>query len=165
MTETVLPPDAGQTVQLGPLGVRLMLGSEQTGGGFSLVEHPMAPRGLGAPMHVHKNEDEYSYVLEGEVGVQVGDDVVIGRPGDLISKPRGIWHAFWNAGDELARLLEIISPGGFEGYFAELAPLLPPERTEPDFAAIAALQARYGLEMDMGSIERLTREHGLTERG
>jgi uncharacterized cupin superfamily protein len=57
-----------------------MPGSEQTGGGFSLVEHPMAPRGLGAPMHVHRNEDEYSYVLEGEVGVQIGDDVVIGRP-------------------------------------------------------------------------------------
>jgi quercetin dioxygenase-like cupin family protein len=138
-----------------------MLGSDETGGGFALVEHPLAPRGLGAPMHVHRNEDEYSYVLEGEVGVQVGDDVVIGRPGDLLSKPRGIWHAFWNAGDEPARLLEIISPGGFEGYFAELEPLLPPERPEPDFAAIAALQERYGLEMDMSSVEHLAREHGL----
>jgi quercetin dioxygenase-like cupin family protein len=165
MTNTVLHPDAGQAVRLGPLGVRFMLGPDQTGGGFSLVEHPLAPRGLGAPMHVHKGEDEYSYVLEGEVSVQIGDAVVIGRPGDLVSKPRGIWHAFWNAGDEPARLLEIISPGGFEGYFAELAPLLPPERPEPDFAAIAALQARYGIEMDMSSVERLTREHGLAEMG
>jgi quercetin dioxygenase-like cupin family protein len=165
MTNRVLHPDAGRAVRLGPLGVRFMLGPDQTGGGFSLVEHPLAPRGLGAPMHVHKGEDEYSYVLEGEVGVQIGDDVVMGRPGDLISKPRGIWHAFWNAGDEPARLLEIISPSGFEGYFAELAPLLPPDRPEPDFAAIAALQARYGIEMDMSSIERLTREHGLAEMG
>jgi quercetin dioxygenase-like cupin family protein len=163
MTNVVLPSNAGPTIQLGALGVRFMLGSERTGGGFSLVEHPLAPRGLGAPMHVHKNEDEYSYVLEGEVGVQVGDEVVVGRPGDLISKPRGIWHAFWNAGDESARLLEIISPAGFERYFAELGPLLPPERPEPDFAAIAALQARYALEMDMSSVERLTREHGLAE--
>jgi hypothetical protein len=67
VTNTLLPPNAGQTVQLGPLGVRFMLGPEQTGGCFSLVEHPMAPRGLGAPMHLHENEDEYSYVLEGEV--------------------------------------------------------------------------------------------------
>jgi hypothetical protein len=56
VTNTLLPPNAGQTVQLGPLGVRFMLGPEQTGGGFSLVEHPMAPRGLGAPMHLHEND-------------------------------------------------------------------------------------------------------------
>ncbi|MEA2331343.1 MAG: hypothetical protein QOH58_1481 [Thermoleophilaceae bacterium] len=138
-----------------------MLDAAQTGGGFSLVEHPIAPRALAAPMHVHEHEDEYSYVLEGEVGVQVGDEVLIGRPGDLIFKPRGIWHAFWNAGAAPARLLELISPAGFERYFAEMAPLLPPERPEPDFEGIARLQAQYGLEMDMSSAERLTREHGL----
>jgi quercetin dioxygenase-like cupin family protein len=165
MTNPVIRSGSGPTVQLGALGVRFMLASQQTGAGFSLVEHPIAPRGLGAPMHVHKNENEYSYVLEGEVGAQIGDEVVIGRPGDLISKPRGIWHAFWNAGDAPARLLEIISPAGFEGYFAELGPLLPPERPEPDFEAIATLQASYELQMDMSSAERLRREHGLTWMG
>src|SRR5262249_15121021 len=55
-------------------------------------------------------EDEYSYVLEGRVGALLGDDVVVGGPGDLIFKPRGQWHTFWNAGDEPARILEVISP-------------------------------------------------------
>src|SRR5215213_5627943 len=115
----IVAPSDGRHAQLGGLGARLMTAGE----GFSLVEHPIAPRTLAAPMHVHEHEDEYSYVLEGEVGVQVGDDVHYARPGDLVSKPRGVWHAFWNRADEPARLLEIISPGGFERYFAEIAPL------------------------------------------
>jgi quercetin dioxygenase-like cupin family protein len=157
--QVVLGPAEGPSVQIGPMGVRFMVG-DQPEGGFALVEHPIAPRGLAAPMHVHEREDEYSYVLEGEVGVQVGEDVVVGKPGDLILKPRGIWHAFWNAGDSPARVLEIISPAGFERYFVELAPLFETEGG-PDFEAIARLQARYGLQMDPNSIERLSREHGL----
>ena len=139
---TVLSAGDGDSIELGGLGVRFMA----TGEGFALVEHPIAPRTLAAPMHVHEHEDEYSYVLEGEVGVQVGDEVVYAKPGDLVSKPRGVWHAFWNRTDEPARLLEIISPPGFERYFAELEPLLRPE---PDFEGLAALQERYGLRMDM----------------
>ena len=85
--------------------------SEDTDGRFALVEHPIAPRALAGPMHVHEHEDEYSYVLEGEVGFQVGDEVFSAGPGQLVAKPRGIWHGFWNAGDEPARVLELISPG------------------------------------------------------
>jgi quercetin dioxygenase-like cupin family protein len=147
-----------ETLLEGPFGVELLLRSAQTGGRFSVVEHPIAARALAAPMHVHQHEDEYSYVLAGEVGFQVGDEVFTAGPGQLVSKPRGIWHGFWNAGDEPARVLELISPGGFEDYFAELAPLLQPER---DFEGMARLQAKYGLEMDFDSIERLSREHGL----
>jgi quercetin dioxygenase-like cupin family protein len=158
----LLGPSDGERVDLGGLGVRFMIDSETAGGGFSLIEHPIAPRTLAAPLHRHANEDEYSYVLEGRVGVQLGDDVLEAGPGDLVFKPRGQWHAFWNPGDGPARLLEFVSPGGFGRYFAEIAPLLPPERPEPDFAALAATQARYGLEMDFESIERLSREHGLT---
>ena len=158
----VLGPSGGELVHLGGLGVRFMIDSETAGGGFSLVEHPIAPRTLAAPLHRHTGEDEYSYVLEGRVGVQLGDETLEAGPGELVFKPRNQWHAFWNPGDEPARLLEIISPGGFEQYFAEIAPLLPPNREEPDFEALAAAQARYGLEMDFESIERLTREHGLT---
>ena len=164
-TAGVLGPEEGDAVQLGALGVRFMIDGDRSGGGFSLVEHPLAPRALAAPMHVHRNEDEYTYVLEGRVGVQVGDEVLVAGPGELVFKPRGIWHAFWNAGDEPARMLELISPAGFERYFAELAPLLPPQVPEPDGAAIAALQERYGMSMDMGSMERLIAEHGLAAPG
>ena len=122
----VLSPDEGEMVVMGGLGARLMIESAQSGGGFALVEHPIGPRVLAAPLHTHEREDEYTYVLEGEVGVQVGEEVRVARPGDLVFKPRGVPHAFWNAGDEPARALEIISPAGFEGYFAEIAPLLPP---------------------------------------
>src|SRR3954469_22855340 len=106
----LLGPDGGKSVVVGGLGVRFMIDGEVSGGGFSLVEHPIAPRTLAAPLHRHANEDEYSYVLEGRVGVQLGGEVVFAEPGELVFKPRGQWHAFWNAGDEPARLLEIISP-------------------------------------------------------
>jgi mannose-6-phosphate isomerase-like protein (cupin superfamily) len=154
----VVTPTDGETVEFAGLGVRFMA----TGEGVSLVEHPIAPRTLAAPMHVHEHEDEYSYVLEGEVGVQIGDDVIYARPGDLVVKPRGVPHAFWNRTDEPARLLEIISPGGFERYFAELAPLLPPEREAPDFEGLAALQARYGVTMDMDTVATISEREGLT---
>jgi quercetin dioxygenase-like cupin family protein len=68
--------------------------------------------------------------LEGSIGALLGDTVVIGNPGDLIFKPREQWHTFWNAGDAPARILEIISPAGFENYFRELGAELrgPPQR-------------------------------------
>ena len=155
MMPTIQTPE---TIIEGPFGVELLVRGEDTEGRFSLVEHPIAPRALAGPMHVHEHEDEYSYVLAGEVGFQVGDEVVSARPGQLVAKPRGIWHGFWNAGDEPARVLELISPAGFENYFVELAPLLRPQR---DLEGMARVQAKYGLEMDFSSIERLSREHGL----
>ena len=91
-----------------------MLAGAQTGERFSLVEHPMPARALAAPLHRHTREDEYSYVLEGRVGALLGDEVIFGSPGDLIFKPRNQWHTFWNAGDDPARILEIISPAGFD---------------------------------------------------
>ena len=122
----VLPPDEGETVFMGGLGVRYMIDGAKGGGTFALVEHPIEPRVLAASLHTHRHEDEYAYVLEGEIGVQVGSEVCVGRPGDLVFKPRGVPRAFWNAGDAPARALEIISPAGVERYFAEIAPLLPP---------------------------------------
>ena len=158
----VLSPDEGETVWLRKLGIRFMIGGEETQGNFALVEHPIGPRALAAPMHTHRYEDEYTYVLEGEVGVQVGEEVLVARPGDLVFKPRGVPHAFWNPADEPARALEIISPAGFERYFAELAPLFPPANKGPlDEEAVGVVREKYGLEMDMGSIPVLAERHGL----
>lgn len=159
----LLGPEEGESVNLLALGARFVIDGEATGGAFSLVEHLLPPRALGAPLHTHRNEDEYSYVLEGRIGLELGDEVLEAGPGDLVSKPRGVPHAFWNAGDEPARLLELISPAGFESYFRELAPLLAaPERDE---AAIGEVVARYDLDIDFGTIPVLAERHGLRLEG
>src|SRR6202011_1219221 len=135
----------GKSCHLGSTGVRFMIDGNDSSNRFSLVEHPMEPRALAAPLHRHRNEDEYSFVIEGRIGADLGGEIVFGDRGDLIFKPRNQWHTFWNAGDEPARILEIISPAGFEGYFEQLTELLR-DAGPPDPAAIAALAATYGLE-------------------
>jgi quercetin dioxygenase-like cupin family protein len=153
----VVGSQEGTSVDLGPLGVRFMVRSEESGGGFSLVEHPIPPRTLAAPLHRHAHEDEYSYVLEGKLGALLGKDVVYATTGDLVLKPRGQWHTFWNAGDGPCRILEIISPGGFEAMFAEMA-------SDPESftgKAAAELDAMYGIEVDYDSIGTLCATYGL----
>jgi quercetin dioxygenase-like cupin family protein len=150
---SVLSPKDGKAGFLGSIGVRFMIDGAESGGGFSLVEHPMSARALAAPLHRHTREDEYSYVIEGRVGALLGDEVVVGAPGDLIFKPRNQWHTFWNAGDSPARLLEIISPAGFEQFFAELVELGGVTQADPK--TLGALSERYGLEMDPGSVPGL----------
>ncbi|MBA3263888.1 MAG: cupin domain-containing protein [Thermoleophilaceae bacterium] len=152
----VVGPQDGKAGFLGSIGVRFMIDGEEACGGFSLVEHPMPPRALAAPLHRHTREDEYSYVLEGRVGALLGDEVIVGGPGDLIFKPRNQWHTFWNAGDEPARLLEIISPAGFERFFDELVDLGGAAQAEPQ--QLGELCARYELEMNPDSVP------GLVER-
>lgn len=155
----VLGPEDGEGGFLGSIGVRFMIDGSESGGGFSLVEHPMSSRALAAPLHRHTREDEYSWVIEGKVGALLGDEVVIGGPGDLIFKPRNQWHTFWNAGDEPARLLEIISPAGFEHFFAELVALGGSGNADPE--ALATLSERYGLEMDPSTVPDLVARFGL----
>ena len=156
LTAKVVGPRDGKAGFLGSIGVRFMIDGEETRGGFSLVEHPMSARALAAPLHRHTREDEYSFVLEGRVGALLGEEVLVGGPGDLIFKPRNQWHTFWNAGDEPARLLEIIAPAGFERFFNELVDLGGVTSAEPQI--LAELCARYGHEMDPGSVP------GLVER-
>ena len=148
------------TADIPGLGTRFLIHSEQTEGRFALIEHTIAPHTLAAPVHTHAGEDEFSFVLSGRMGAMVGDEVVEAGPGELVAKPRGVPHAFWNAGDEPVRLLELISPGAFEQYFADLAPVLS-AGGPPDLEALAAIQQRYGLTMDFASIGALCERHGL----
>jgi hypothetical protein len=78
-------------------------------------------RGLGS---FHEPEDEYSFVLEGRMGAVLGDETVYAEAGEFVFKPRNQWHTFWNAGNTACRVLEIISPAGFEHFFDELAELI-----------------------------------------
>ena len=158
-TARVLGPADGRYGFLGSIGVRFMVAGAESGGGFSLVEHPMGPRALAAPLHRHSREDEYSYVISGRMGALLGDEVVYADQGDFVFKPRNQWHTFWNPGDEPARILEIISPAGFEGYFAEMLDL--GDSTQIDPQARAALHERYGFEADPSSIPELVERFGL----
>jgi len=78
-----------------------------------------------------------------------------------VFKPRGQWHTFWNAGDTTLRFIELLVPGGFEGYFERLSPLLATAGT-PDPAAIQSLAAEFGIEFDFDSVPDLCARHGLT---
>ena len=155
----VVGPRDGKAGFLGSIGVRFMIDGEAAHGLFSLVEHPMSARALAAPLHRHRHEDEYSYVLQGRIGALLGDEVLVASPGDLVFKPRNQWHTFWNAGDEPARILEIISPAGFERFFDELVDRGGVVQAEPKI--LADLCARYGLEIDAGSVPGLVDRFGL----
>jgi mannose-6-phosphate isomerase-like protein (cupin superfamily) len=165
MSSTTAPkivgPQDGKAGNLGSIGVRFMIDTEETReGGFSLIEHPMPPRRLAAPLHRHSREDEYSYVLEGRMGALLGDEVVYAEAGDLVFKPRNQWHTFWNAGDEDCRILEIIAPGGFEDFFDELVDAGGAAEVEPEW--LADLGARYGLEFDMEALPGICERFGVS---
>lgn len=149
----------GKAGFLGSIGVRFMIDGAEAAERFSLVEHPMSARALAAPLHRHHNEDEYSFVIEGRMGALLGEQHLEAGPGDLVHKPRGQWHTFWNAGDEPCRILEIISPAGFEGFFAELVDLGGVARAQP--AQLEALCGRYALEMDPSSVPDLVKRFGV----
>ena len=149
----VIGPKDGKAGFLGSIGVRFMIDDADAVERFSLVEHPMSPRALAAPLHRHTREDEYSYVLEGRMGALLGDGVLVAGPGDLVFKPRNQWHTFWNAGDEPTRILEIISPAGFERFFEELVDMGGVLNAQPE--QLAELCGRYGLEMQPDSVPGL----------
>ncbi|MBA2266294.1 MAG: cupin domain-containing protein [Chloroflexi bacterium] len=139
----VVQPGEGRAGRLGPgVGVVFKIDGQDTGGALSIVEHPFAVGALVRP-HVHTREDEISIVLEGEIGFRSEDQEAVLRPGGYIIKPRDQVHAMWNAGSTPARMIEIISPAGFEGFFRGFAdlndagPISPPD--------VAALAEQYGL--------------------
>ena len=111
-------------------------------------------------MHLHDHEDEYSIVTDGVVGFVLGDDVVTAEPGSLVRKPRHQWHTFFNAGDTEARLLELISPAGFEQYFEELAPFFPADGPA-DLDGMIEATARYGLDMNFDRLRELIQRFNL----
>ena len=139
----VVQPGDGRAGQLAPgIGVVFKLDGADTGGALSIVEHPFEVGAL-VPPHVHTLEDEFSIVLEGQIGFRSEDKEVVLGPGGYIVKPRGEVHAMWNAGSTPARMIEVISPAGFEGFFRELSDLTATGPVE--LPAIAELAERYEL--------------------
>lgn len=137
---------------------RFMIDGKDSGGGFALVEHTLGPNVLAGPLHRHTREDEYSYVLEGRLGALLGEEEVFAEAGDLVFKPRGQWHTFWNAGDVPTRILEMISPSGLEELFRELG--APGGELDP--TTLPALAARYGCDVDFERTSTIVERRGLT---
>ena len=139
----VVLPGEGRVGGLAPgIGVIFKIDGEDSGGALSIVEHPFAVGAL-VPPHVHTLEDEYSIVLEGEIGFRSNDREVVLGAGGYIVKPRGEVHAMWNAGSVPARMIEVISPAGFEGFFRELTDLTAVGA--PDPSTVADLAGKYQL--------------------
>lgn len=146
-------PESG----LGGVQDRFMIDGADTGGRFSMVQHLFAPKALAAPMHRHHDEDEYTFVLSGRIGAIIEGIEVVAEPGDLLFKPRGQWHTFWNAGDEAAVCLELISPAGLEQLFRSFASLDEPPTPE----LLASLAADYHCDLDFSSTFPLVQRLGL----
>jgi mannose-6-phosphate isomerase-like protein (cupin superfamily) len=154
----VLLAGEGDTSSLGGVRDRFMIDGADTSGRFALVEHLFAPRALAAPMHRHHEEDEYTYVLTGRIGAVIEGREVEAGVGDLLFKPRGQWHTFWNAGDEPASCLELISPAGLEELFRSFATL----SGEPEPEQLAQMAATYGCEIDFPATFPVVERHGLS---
>ena len=140
---TVVRPGEGRAGELAGVGVVFKLWGHDTGGALSIVEHPFAVGDL-VPPPTHTREDEYSIVVEGQIGFRSGDREVVLGAGGYITKPRGELHAMWNAGKVPARMIEVISPAGLEHFFREVADLV--EAGPPAFDTLVALAASYGVE-------------------
>ena len=150
MTRSVISsPDTQAAIWfLGALS-QVRLSGEQTGGAFSLVEN-LNRRGNGSPVHVHDQEDETLFVLDGELQVLVGEDDYTAGPGTVAVLPRRLRHAYVVT-SATARFLTLHIPAGFEQFAAEVGQparaltLPPPPASPPDLAELAQAAARHGI--------------------
>ncbi|NKE72154.1 cupin domain-containing protein [Candidatus Manganitrophus noduliformans] len=156
MSAKIVLPTDNESFDFGGLGVLWKVDGQETGQRFSIIHHPIAPRALAAPLHYHHQEDELCYVLKGTLGAKLGDDIVTARQGTWVFKPRGQWHAFWNAEETPCEIIEIISPAGFENYFREVA------ATWGNLAKFEEINRKYDLDMDFDSIPKLCERFALT---
>jgi quercetin dioxygenase-like cupin family protein len=155
----VLAAGDGRLVpSLGHLANRFMIDGADTEGRVAVLQHHFEPKALAAPMHRPHGEDEYTFVLSGRIGAILGGQEAFAEPGDLIFKPRGQWHTFWNASDEPAVVLEIISPAGLEDLFKSFEHLTG----EPTPELMAELAGKYHCDVDFENTFPLIQRHGLT---
>ena len=155
----VLGPGEGESVQLLALGVRFLIDGRRPAArsAWSSTRSRHAPWGRRSTPTATRTSTPY--VLEGRFGLQLGDEVLEAGPGDLVFKPRGVPHAFWNAGDEPAAPAR----ADLARRVRELLPRARPaaRRTRPDEAAIAEVVGRYQLDIDFATIPTLAERHNL----
>jgi quercetin dioxygenase-like cupin family protein len=139
---------------LGEIRVR----GDQTGGGLTVVEHTLPPGYIAMPLHTHQREAETTYVLEGTLWVQLGKRVTKLGSGQSIAKPAGVPHTYWNEGPRPVRFLDMVTPGGLEPWYEEIATAIP-ARGEVEVGKVLEISRRYGLEFDMESLLDIMSRH------
>jgi len=143
----VLGPGEGRTVSVMGDHYTLKALGGHTRGAWSLTEVGATPGAPGPPPHIHENEEEAFYVLEGTVHVTIGAQTMNASPGTFALVPRGTVHTFANPGPGPARLLVIISPAGFEQAFVEMANVAPSGDQPPDMERLLAIARKYHLQI------------------
>lgn len=136
-----LDGEAGERLVFGDVTIFVRVPADATGGAFTLLEE--IPPLVDTPLHVHRDEDELFYVLEGEHVFRVGDDEYAVGPGGLVFAPRGVPHAQRRVIPGHGRELILLTPGGFEGFFRDLAGAHAAGSLGPD--AYAAASERFGI--------------------
>lgn len=147
------------------LGITHKVTAEASGGALAIDEWGLPPGDM-IPPHTHANEDECSFVLEGELTCYVGGEVVVAPKGSYVLKPRGVPHAFYNAGSEPVRVVEILVPGGsFAGYFDEYEQIASGDLSEEEHRrARAELGNRYGIDWHDELVPHVKTSFGIDDR-
>lgn len=141
----------GESVTIRSFHGTLRVTGQETGGTLTVVEHVLPPGYLAVPLHTHQRECETTHVLEGTLWVQLGKRVRKLGPGEIIVKPAGVPHTYWNEGTKPARFLDLVTPGGLEPWYREVAALVP-VRGQVDIARVLEISRGYGLEFHMESL-------------
>jgi len=152
-------PEQADSVSIGGVEVTFRVSGRETNGAYAMLEFSLEPGRL-IPPHAHRGEHEVSYVLEGEIGFRIDDEEITATRGCCVVKRPQVAHAWWNASASPARVLEVISPAGFEQYFRELAEIHT-SRGFRDPRLIADLQDRYGISASPDWIPPLKAAHRL----
>ena len=157
-SQFLVPQHEGDRIWDGPIDTTVKVAASLTGDALSINEFSVAP-GFMVPPHTHRDTDEWSYVLFGEIGARIGDDEFTAAPGAWILKPRGLMHTFWNAGPEPARIIELLTPGRFERFFRQMSDLAASDELSDE--RLEALATDYGTTISMDWVPDLGERYGL----
>ena len=144
MNPIQVPHDSGQRLNILGNALTIRLHGRDTNGTLSVVESHDLPGG-GPPLHIHHREDETFQILEGEYEFMVGGQTVLAKPGTTLFAPGGIPHTYRYVGKTPGRLMCVITPSGFEGFFEEIGALSPQQ--QQDLPRVLAIAQKFSMEI------------------
>ena len=140
--EVILGPDEGRKLNAVDHPFTFKAISSDTDGHYALFESILYGGGPG--QHTHENEEEAFYVIEGNLKVLLGENIIEAKPGSFVLVPRGTIHTFFRSDENPVKMLVIISPAGFEDFFFEV---VGPDEVDAHMMEERALEAghKYGV--------------------